>query len=475
MSLTFEQYPVKVGDMIPVATNFTPILPFVINKSSISGLFYYKFIMEVRVTDASGTLLGKIKQRKGSATAGVTNVKTIFDVRDLVNSQLETQICDSLNPTRPIHRLGVNDPTEVFGINDTQLLTIYVKVYEEYSSSATQPPQEEIGGAINHSLYYTPASLNLNTERGTTYFQGTAFQVFQLKNSVGRFLSDVAKTTNRFGYPSAPTVSGRRNYVRTTDYHTVAFLNGTTAFDSNPVVINVSYYDKPATLLSSSDFANNPTTGGATPALGPNDKQKLLYFASGPANLEAQDVTVARPSNNSGWSYYTVTAFDALPSSAGTAHSDTYYFIKDDDNCKGFQIRRLAWRNSLGAWDYFNFKMKSTQTVNIKRNTYEKMIGNFGDSLYNYDNFRGGVETRETTARVSETLNTDFLVAEEVTLLENLMMSTHVQIVENDYTTYTVPVTIKDSSYIRKTGENNKVQMQYTIKIEYANPLNTNS
>lgn len=475
MSLTFTQYPVKAADLVPVATNFTPILPFTINKSSISGLFYYKFIMEVRVTDASGTLLGKIKQRKGSATSGVTNVKTIFDVRDLINSQLETQICDSANPTKSIHTLGANDITEVFGVNDSQLLTIYVKVYEEYSSSATQPPQEETGGAINHTLFYIPASLNLNTERGTEFFQDTAFQLYQLKNSIGRFLSDVTKTKNKFGYPSAPTGNVSRNYVRTTDYHTVAFLNGTANFDSNPATINVSYYDKPATTLSSTDFTNNPTNGGASPALVTNDTEKLLYFASGPANLEAQDVTAARPSNNSGWAFYTVTAFDTFPSSAGTAHSVTYYFIKDDDNCKGFQIRRLAWRNSLGAWDYFNFKMKSTQTVNVKRNTYEKMIGNFGDSMYNYDNFRGGIETRETTARVSETLNTDFLIEEEVTLLESLMMSTHVQIIENDYTSFTVPVVIKDSSYIRKTGENNKVQMQYTIKIEYANPLNTNS
>jgi len=118
--------------------------------------------------------------------------------------------------------------------------------------------------------------------------------------------------------------------------------------------------------------------------------------------------------------------------------------------------------------------MKSTQTVNIKRNTYETMIGNFERLIYSYDNFQNGIETRETTARITETLNTDFLDEAEVLLLEKLLVATDVNVVSNKYTTFTVPVTIKDTKYIRKSIENNKL-MQYTITIEYAHPLNTNS
>ena len=62
-----------------------------------------------------------------------------------------------------------------------------------------------------------------------------------------------------------------------------------------------------------------------------------------------------------------------------------------------------------------------------------------------------------------------------IKLLEKLIISNDVFIVENADTDYTVPVIIRDSSFVRKTVANDKVKIQYTIQIEYANPLNTNS
>ena len=53
-------------------------------------------------------------------------------------------------------------------------------------------------------------------------------------------------------------------------------------------------------------------------------------------------------------------------------------------------------------------------------------------------------------------------------------MSTDVYIVENDDTTYTEAVMVTDSSFVKKTVANDKM-IQYTINIEYANPINTNS
>ena len=103
------------------------------------------------------------------------------------------------------------------------------------------------------------------------------------------------------------------------------------------------------------------------------------------------------------------------------------------------------------------------------------MIGEYGRVLFEYDTFKNGIEVRETSARVTETINTDFLNEAEANLLESLLVSTLVNVVQDGTaTTYTVPVTIKDSKFIRKTIANNKL-IQYTITIEYAQPLNTNS
>ena len=102
------------------------------------------------------------------------------------------------------------------------------------------------------------------------------------------------------------------------------------------------------------------------------------------------------------------------------------------------------------------------------------MLGNFSEDMYVYDNFRGGKTTRSTTAVLKETIQTDFISEADAVLLENLIMSTSVQIVENSDTDYTVPVMITSSSFIKKTVANDRL-IKYTIEIEYANPVNTNS
>ena len=53
-------------------------------------------------------------------------------------------------------------------------------------------------------------------------------------------------------------------------------------------------------------------------------------------------------------------------------------------------------------------------------------------------------------------------------------MSTDVYIIENADTDYTQGVMVTDSSFVRKTSANDKL-IKYTINIEYANPINTNS
>ena len=163
-------------------------------------------------------------------------------------------------------------------------------------------------------------------------------------------------------------------------------------------------------------------------------------------------------------------------SSSGSSYPMTanYYFIREDASCKGFKIRRLAWRNSLGCYDYFNFRKKSTQKIEVTRNNYSSIMGRFNASKWYYNNTMRGKKTRQVTAILKETLNTDWITEDQAYLLEKLIMSTDVYIVENADTTYTQGVMIVDKSIMKKTQANDKL-IQYTIQIEYANPVNTNS
>jgi hypothetical protein len=118
--------------------------------------------------------------------------------------------------------------------------------------------------------------------------------------------------------------------------------------------------------------------------------------------------------------------------------------------------------------------MKSTQTTNIERNNYSSMLGTFNKSKWRYNNTQRGKTTRQTTATLSEILNTDWITEQDANLLEKLIMSTDAYIVENVDTDFTQAVMIKDSSFVKKTVANDKL-IKYTINIEYANPVNTNS
>ena len=474
-TITFEQKPISTTVELPVITNWTPIIPYAVKQTSILDLFYFKFILEIRLTGAAGTLLGKIKQKQNPYETGTANVTAVFDIRDIVNTQLSTQVVDYNSTANTIHTLGGNDTAKIFSFNTSQLITVYVKAYQQFSESATASPSEDTSSTATSTLFYTPASLDLNVARGTTRLQDDAFDSYQLNGDKTLVLSDV-----RSSYSDVADLTGKFNTIRTTDYHTVGFLNGEDDFDCKGWYWQIKYYDSDdAQIGSTQELINNSTNGGAKPISSGtevnSDMARLIYFGCGTANLQAYNdggSNTHRPSNFPNWTYYTIKALD---SSGGSAMSSIYYFIKDDDNCKGFEIRRLAWRNSLGCWDYFNFKMKSTQTLKIDRDSYETMMGEFSQDMYSYNNFEGGKKIRRTSAILSETINTDWITEEQAVFLENLMKATKVQLIENDYTTYTVPVLIKDTNFVKKTDVNNRLKIQYTFKIEYANPINTNS
>jgi len=481
-NISIAQEPVEDASKIPAITNWTPVLPYTVVQTSITDLFFFKFILEIRIDDASGELLAKIKQRPNGNTTGTTFVRSIFNLRDIINTQLENTYADQNSTTNSIHTLGANLTSKIFSNNSNQLKKIFVKAYQEYSAGATVSPTENTSENATDDKYYIAASLPLETPRGTTYFQGTAFQDFQAGGTSKKFLSDVQKSYNE--YIILPKYN---NYVQwddstnVGDFHTVAFLNDVTNFDSDIDIIEIKYYDSSNSQIGATQqIKNELTKGGANPTSSTTVAQKLLYFGCGPGNLQASTVTPeggssgdARPSNFSNWVYYTVQGKDATATPA--ASTDRYYFVKQDTSCKGFKVRRLAWRNSLGCWDYYNFKMKSTQTVDVKRDTFGKVLGEFNSSAYSYNNFDSTQQVRKTDAILKETLNTDWIAEEDAELLEKCIVSTDVFIIENADTTYTVPVLITDKSIARKTNANDGMKIQYTIKIEYANPLNTNN
>ena len=490
-ALEWQQKPINTTSKAPVITNWTPVIGYMLfqDDATTASYYYYKLILEVRLDDASGTLIGKIKQRRNGYSVDIANNKAraFFDLRDIVNSVLTPTVFDQNDsgvPFRTIHKVGENIPANIFSLNGdrntdgTQIQTIYVKGYQQYATVATASPAEVTSDTVNDTHLYLGASLPLMTARSTdaNYIQSNAFNVYNGSGSSDKFLSDLQTDSGEYN------LSGYINYIQERDYHTVAFLNDYSKFDSDIDFIEVAYYNSSNALIGSKQYIpNTALTGGLPPTDGTlADSSRLLYFGCGAGNLEESTVTPnggssgdAQPSNFSNWAYYTIRGTGNATSTI-SYKTATYYFIKEDGSCKGFKVRRLAWRNSVGGYDYFNFKKKSTQTTEIKRDNYSSMLGTFNKSKWRYNNTQRGTTTRQTTATLKETLNTDWITEAQGVLIEKLLMSTDAQIVVNDDTDNTEGVIITDSSFVKKTVANDKL-IQYTINIEYANPINTNS
>jgi hypothetical protein len=482
--LEWKQIPVDNASKVPVLSNWTPIIGFMLERTtSIAALFYYKLVLSVQVNDVSGEILAKIKQRRNGYSDDITNSKAraFFDLREIVNTRLVDTVDDQNNTTIPfqsIHTLGINeDRTKIFSANGdknfdlTQIGTFFMTGYENYSSAANASPGDVTTNKIVYTSRFLQASLPLFTPRSTDvdYIQSDAFNVFNMNINKDRFLSDVQIGNN----PTGLSNLGYINYIQDTDYHTLAFLNDTTYYASEAHNFLIKYYDSAdAQIGSTQTIINNSTNGGEPPNGTITSALSLLYFGCGAGNLQAQTATTgARPSNFSGWQYYTIQAFD---SGSSAAKSEAYTFVKQNGSCKGFKVRRLAWRNSVGGYDYYNFNMKSTQTLSVERNNYNALIGTYNKSVWRYNDTQRGKNTRQTIATLTETLNTDWISETDAFLMEKLLMSTNVYILQNNDTEFTQGVMVTDSSIVKKTVANDKL-IQYTFNIEYANPVNTNS
>ena len=495
--ITFEQYPIDVGDKLPVMSNANPVIGYMVLQNDIEDLYYFKLILEVYTGTSvvAANLIGKMKQRRNGYTSDVSNdrARAYFDLRGIVNTVLINTVWDQNldgQPFSSIHTLGANEnPDHIFSVNGdsrigkVQISSIYVKAYQEYSISSATSPEEDDTPSVNNTLYWLQASAPLFTPRhdDADFLQSDFFLKYVLSTSSGstkQFLSDVQESTAEYNLGAV-----RRNYVQETDYHTLAMLNGVDEFGSDPRYIAVKFYDSDGNGIISPEgvyveyISNVEASGGWNPdtTAGKEDKHRLLYLGCGPANLEAQEEEpLAKPSEYDDWAYYTIQARDQA---VETVKSTLYYFIKQDGSCKDFKVRRLGWRNSVGCYDYWNFNMKSTQTVNVTRNSYNSILGRFDGSKFSYNDTQRGKRTNQTTAVLKETLQSDWITEQDANLMEKLIYSTDVYVIESSDptdTTYTEGVIVTNSSFVRKTKANNKM-IKYTINIEYANPINTNS
>ena len=482
----------------------TPLI-YILTESSSSTYngFKFRYVLKVEV---NGVEIQVLKIHKNQQNVG------IFDLSHILKAHSETQLVNENSTSYNIHTLGIQETAKPFGQNSNQLAKVTVKAFTESASSATADPLMT-GQQDSADSFFIPS---------TTPFTKTATNVGGLdiinvadasfnNFPLTFFMNSTTSEDSCTFFTNSPTVQfvrGSSTSADNLDELTICFKQGDSGAGilgqgSKLEHIAIQYYNSAGTLIAGTTgsatthfLPNSTTSGGATAAQATTVDKALLFFGCGTKNLQTQVIanvidsegaTVtganARPSNFSNWAYYRV--FGCTSASTSNRCTKEYNFYRygsgatvDDrhQSCTRYDNIRLAWRNRLGAWDYMNFRGKSKESVSIKSEEMSRVVGNWDSATsntFNYNNWDRGRETLFTEAQKKLIINSDFLNEDEALWLEELFTSVNVQILEDGG--IIKPVIITDKLYTKKTSVNDKIKIQYTIKLEYSNKVRTNS
>lgn len=133
--------------------------------------------------------------------------------------------------------------------------------------------------------------------------------------------------------------------------------------------------------------------------------------------------------------------------------------VNIDTSCNNYKVYRLHWLNSLGGFDCFNFKMVSTERIEIESKDFKKV------QRFNYQSTDRLKTKYFTKFMESIVLNSDLLTDAEYAGLEELVLSP-VVILEVNSNTY-VPVNVVANNYVKRKYEQGRSIPTMELTIEY--------
>jgi len=198
----------------------------------------------------------------------------------------------------------------------------------------------------------------------------------------------------------------------------------------------------------------------------------VIHLPVYPGNIEASTnalFSTIKPSSNLKWRAYII----SMRRADGTAASAEYVLYNaeryGDADCR-FPRVRMAWVNSRGGYDYFNFIKKSERSYETERKKYQVIPGNYGLANGGSNSFTWTKEDRgiaQTAGVVSQfiTINSDWLTPGEFELLKTLVTSPEVHIVERDGSH--MPALITDTTYTTRVKDGKLYNLTLRVQIAH--------
>ena len=449
-----------------------------------SGEEKFRYIADLYV---GGYIVARVKVFPNAEDAGIIRVDKL--IADYMSSTMADQGPGSGGVfTNPIHRLGANSTTSVWSHNNGETTRrIEMRFGHEYATSATTDPTVTTDIITGK---YVSCLMTAGMRRATTWDMGALFlgAVGWLASYVPTSFSRKALTdrqrTGQYTANLAPMVSVVNANVTNFEWRTLAVVNDGINFSADAESAYVALFDSSDVQLDAGHIIC--TSGGTLPSAANTDDERLQFFGCGPRNLTAQtiDASFATHFNAGTVAYYEVyfmASISFVPSDVNVAHikSVCYRFTIVNADCRyhatngsnKYNEISLAWVNSFGTWDYQSFTKKHERsTGNIERKTYDQVSGNWDtvSASVNFD-FRGGeggLRISKLDARQKVTANTDIYDEEDLDVLESLMLSPRVVML--DYDGVATPIVVTDTNWVRKKNVNEQGPFTYQVQFKYA-------
>lgn len=131
-----------------------------------------------------------------------------------------------------------------------------------------------------------------------------------------------------------------------------------------------------------------------------------------------------------------------------------------------YPIMQVAWVNSYGAWDYFDFVKRNEYTANFNRETYVKENNTWSGTTFAVNAYDRGEKVFNTNMTETYKATTHYITDEQAKFLKNLFASPAVQVKLPDSDVWQ-PVILTSNSYTEKSFRKDRL-FQYEIQFTMA-------
>ena len=144
-----------------------------------------------------------------------------------------------------------------------------------------------------------------------------------------------------------------------------------------------------------------------------------------------------------------------------------FNIIEDCDN--PYDTNQIIFKNRYGTWDYFSFRKKKVEQIDIQRERYNQFDISYGSSNPQKLSYNRGLTDYSTQIREIHTYNTGFINEPDMYYLEELFTSNDVYMIMDNGVPF--PINIISNTFDKKTKGRGKEITNITIQFEFANNI----